>query len=139
MLLGPILAPGVALRGVSTMLCIVMRNGQLVSSTVVDGFDLGNAPAPPANAATVAKPVEPAKVPEGSELAPRAIDERVAYQLVSMMRDVVQRGTGTAAKVLERPDVGGKTGSTNDHRDACDRRRIASAACSASACRIGAS
>ena len=35
-----------------------------------------------------------------------------------MMRDVVQRGTGTAAKVLEREDVGGKTGSTNDHRDA---------------------
>ena len=29
-----------------------------------------------------------------------------------------QRGTGTAAKVLERADVGGKTGSTNDHRDA---------------------
>ena len=28
------------------------------------------------------------------------------------------RGTGTAAKVLGRDDVGGKTGSTNDHRDA---------------------
>jgi len=51
-------------------------------------------------------------------LAPRAIDARVAYQLVSMMRDVVQRGTGTAAKVLGREDVAGKTGSTNDHRDA---------------------
>ena len=51
-------------------------------------------------------------------IAPRAIDERIAYQLVSMMRDVVQRGTGTAAKVLNREDVGGKTGSTNDHRDA---------------------
>ena len=51
-------------------------------------------------------------------MAPRAIDERTAYQLVSMMRDVVQRGTGTAAKVLGREDVGGKTGSTNDHRDA---------------------
>ena len=35
-----------------------------------------------------------------------------------MMRDVVQRGTATAAKVLNREDVGGKTGSTNDHRDA---------------------
>ena len=51
-------------------------------------------------------------------LAPRAIDERIAYLIVSMMRDVVQRGTGTAAKVLEREDIGGKTGSTNDHRDA---------------------
>lgn len=53
-----------------------------------------------------------------TKIAPRAIDERTAYQLVSMMRDVVQRGTGTAAKVLGREDVGGKTGSTNDHRDA---------------------
>ena len=56
--------------------------------------------------------------PADTVLAPRAIDERIAYQLVSMMRDVVQRGTGTAAKVLEREDIGGKTGSTNDHRDA---------------------
>jgi Membrane carboxypeptidase/penicillin-binding protein len=53
-----------------------------------------------------------------ARIAPRAIDERTAYQLVSMMRDVVQRGTGTPAKVLGREDVGGKTGSTNDHRDA---------------------
>ena len=34
------------------------------------------------------------------------------------MRDVVKRGTATAAKVLERQDIGGKTGSTNEHRDA---------------------
>src|SRR5690606_8830958 len=38
--------------------------------------------------------------------------------LVSMMRDVVKRGTGAAARSLGREDVGGKTGSTNDHRDA---------------------
>jgi len=31
---------------------------------------------------------------------------------------VVQRGTGTKAKVLGREDVAGKTGSTNDYRDA---------------------
>ena len=51
-------------------------------------------------------------------MAPRAIDERVAWQLVSIMRDVVQRGTGTAARSIGREDVGGKTGSTNDFRDA---------------------
>ena len=60
-----------------------------------------------------AKPVDPDMV-----VAPRAIDPRVAWQLQSMMRDVVKRGTATAAKVLGREDVGGKTGSTNDHRDA---------------------
>ncbi|MGI8561246.1 MAG: penicillin-binding protein 1A [Luteimonas sp.] len=96
------------------------------ASQVVDGFNLGPAaPAPAAAPAagssadeaddSVAAQPAPAK---DAVLAPRAIDERIAYQLVSMMRDVVQRGTGTAAKVLEREDVGGKTGSTNDHRDA---------------------
>jgi penicillin-binding protein 1A len=95
------------------------RRGNGTASNVVDGFDLGNAPAP---ATTASRPADgkaaPAQPPADAVYAPRAIDERVAYQLVSMMRDVVQRGTGTAAKVLGREDVGGKTGSTNDHRDA---------------------
>src|SRR5690606_6109082 len=97
-------------------------------SNVVDGFNLGPAPtqAPkPAPAEQEAQEQEqapvaeaPAEPPADMVVAPRAIDPRVAYQMVSMMRDVVQRGTGTAAKVLGREDVAGKTGSTNDHRDA---------------------
>lgn len=92
-------------------------------SQVVDGFNFGSAQAPAATRPTTdetAKPAEAVPAPGASDakIAPRAIDERTAYQLVSMMRDVVQRGTGTAAKVLGREDVGGKTGSTNDHRDA---------------------
>ena len=95
---------------------------------VVDGFNFGAATPPPSPVAAPAKSPSPdtatATAPAateetpGAKIAPRAIDERTAYQLVSMMRDVVQRGTGTAAKVLGREDVGGKTGSTNDHRDA---------------------
>jgi len=91
------------------------RAGGGPASNVVDGFDLGNAPSAPA---TGPKPAAAAETPADAVVAPRAIDERVSYQLVSMMRDVVQRGTGTAAKVLGREDVGGKTGSTNEHRDA---------------------
>jgi penicillin-binding protein 1A len=34
-----------------------------------------------------------------------------------MLRDVVQRGTATAAKVLKRNDIGGKTGTTQDQHD----------------------
>ncbi len=92
------------------------------TSNVVSGFNLGPVPAPSAPAAPVASagvapgPAVPAD-PDAA-VAPRAIDDRTAYQIISMMRDVVQRGTGTAAKVLEREDVGGKTGSTNDYRDA---------------------
>jgi membrane carboxypeptidase/penicillin-binding protein len=100
---------------------------------VVDGFDLGPAPGtdsaakkpdPKDKAGKDKKPAEPEKKPltpaemAALNLAPRAIDDRIAYQIVSMLRDVVKRGTGTAAKVLGREDVGGKTGSTNDHRDA---------------------
>lgn len=88
---------------------------------VVDGFNFGALPAPGAQAQT-AEPATEATgtvpLPADAKVAPRAIDERSAYQLVSMMRDVVQRGTGAAARVLGREDVGGKTGSTNDHRDA---------------------
>jgi len=50
--------------------------------------------------------------------AGRAIDARNAYLITSMMRDVVRRGTGAAAMSLKRNDLAGKTGSTNDHRDA---------------------
>ncbi len=44
------------------------------------------------------------------------IDPRVAYQITSMMEGVVQRGTATRAKSLNRP-IAGKTGTTNDSND----------------------
>lgn len=50
-------------------------------------------------------------------LAPRAVDERTAFLIRSMLQDVVRRGTGRRALALERNDIGGKTGTTNDHRD----------------------
>lgn len=46
----------------------------------------------------------------------RVLDPRVAYQMTSLLRGVVERGTGGAAKILGRP-VAGKTGTTNDSRD----------------------
>ena len=101
--------------------CAGTAHGQ-PANAVVDGFNFGAAAAPaPAGTAATPQPVAEAPAPPvnpDARTAPRAIDARTAYQLVSMMRDVVQRGTGTAAKVLGREDVGGKTGSTNDHRDA---------------------
>jgi penicillin-binding protein 1A len=51
-------------------------------------------------------------------LAPRTLDARTAYLVTSLMRDVIVRGTGRAAMELGRNDLAGKTGSTNDHRDA---------------------
>ncbi len=44
-------------------------------------------------------------------------DPGSAYQMVQMMEGVVQRGTGTAVKAVDRP-IAGKTGTTNDFREA---------------------
>ena len=48
----------------------------------------------------------------------RIIDARHAYILHNMLSDVVDSGTARKAKVLERPDLAGKTGTTNDAIDA---------------------
>jgi 1A family penicillin-binding protein len=49
----------------------------------------------------------------------RILPEDVAFQMVTMLQDVVARGTGAAARNYGvHGDIGGKTGSTNDYRDA---------------------
>ena len=50
--------------------------------------------------------------------ANRVIDARNAYIIDSMMREVVRSGTGRRAQALKRPDIAGKTGTTNDSYDA---------------------
>jgi len=50
--------------------------------------------------------------------APRVLDKYNAYQTVSMMRDVIRIGTGREARKLMRKDLAGKTGTTNDQKDA---------------------
>lgn len=50
--------------------------------------------------------------------APRAITAENAYLIYDMMRDVIRRGTGRRARELGRPDLAGKTGTSNDRRDA---------------------
>lgn len=50
--------------------------------------------------------------------APRIIEERAAYLMDTILSDVVRRGTGTKAiKALNRRDLRGKTGTTNDATD----------------------
>jgi penicillin-binding protein 1A len=86
--------------------------------------DAATAPAPaPVAVANTLNPIAnagaaPASTNAAPHAAPRAIDPRNAYLITSLMRDVVRRGTGRGAMVLERNDLAGKTGSTNDHRDA---------------------
>jgi 1A family penicillin-binding protein len=48
----------------------------------------------------------------------RVIEADAAFQMVSMLRDVIDRGTGLPARALGvRGPVGGKTGTTDDYHD----------------------
>ncbi|XKE44971.1 penicillin-binding protein 1A [Halomonas organivorans] len=55
---------------------------------------------------------------ETYRVAPRVADPAAVYLLRDMLRDVVERGTARRALSLERSDIVGKTGTTNDQRDA---------------------
>jgi penicillin-binding protein 1A len=55
---------------------------------------------------------------QAQPLAPRVLDPRSAWVMSSILGDVIRRGTGRAARVLERGDIAGKTGTTNDFQDA---------------------
>ncbi len=46
--------------------------------------------------------------------APRVIDERNAFIMHTMLQDVIQHGTAVRAKILNRDDLAGKTGTTNE-------------------------
>lgn len=64
------------------------------------------------------KVIETAQITRVGENAERAIDERNAFIMTSMMRDVTRIGTAAKASQLGRFDLAGKTGTTNNHVDA---------------------
>jgi penicillin-binding protein 1A len=65
--------------------------------------------------ARLAAAVREASKPQ--KVAPRVVSAQNIYLTVSMMKDVVKRGTGKQAMQLHRNDLAGKTGTTNDQRD----------------------
>ena len=55
---------------------------------------------------------------KAGDKANRIIDERNAFMMDSMLKDVVRYGTANKAMALKRTDIAGKTGTTNDSFDA---------------------
>jgi len=53
-----------------------------------------------------------------NEETPRIIDPRNAFIMYDLLKEVITNGTARKAKILKRPDIAGKTGTTNDLRDA---------------------
>jgi len=57
-------------------------------------------------------------IEEVENISPRVIDAQNIWLMNSMLRDVVRYGTGRKAMALGRNDLAGKTGTTNDQKDA---------------------
>ena len=51
-------------------------------------------------------------------LAPKVITAETAFLMNTALQNVIQHGTASAARVLNRQDIAGKTGTTNDQMDA---------------------
>jgi penicillin-binding protein 1A len=58
------------------------------------------------------------KASDNESYATKVIDKRNAWLVTSMLKDVITRGTARRARVLKRKDLAGKTGTTNDQKDA---------------------
>lgn len=58
------------------------------------------------------------KPPVDNSNAPRVITPQNAFLITSALHDVIQMGTGKAARSLQRGDLSGKTGTTNEQVDA---------------------
>jgi penicillin-binding protein 1A len=56
--------------------------------------------------------------PIAEEAAPRVISEANAWIITDLLKDVIRRGTGQRARALGREDIAGKTGTTQQGRDA---------------------
>jgi penicillin-binding protein 1A len=55
--------------------------------------------------------------PELFDVRPEVMNPYTAYQITSMMEGAVERGTGKKLQLIRKP-VAGKTGTSNDERDA---------------------
>ncbi|MFP4684123.1 MAG: penicillin-binding protein 1A [Ectothiorhodospira sp.] len=75
---------------------------------------------PDAQLVALEGPALDASRPGAPEFLPaeRVLPASNAYQITSMMQDVIRQGTGRRARSLDRDDLAGKTGTTNGLRDA---------------------
>ncbi len=87
----------------------VLASADGSAGMVPTGVAAGPAPMP-----VPAAPVGPGGLP----VAPRTVNAENIWIMNSMTRDVIRFGTGRRALVLNRSDLSGKTGTTNDQRDA---------------------
>ena len=102
---------------------MIVNGGKKITPSIVDrvqdrdGKTLWRMDARPCEGCLSSSWVAGKETPEIPDMREQIQDPRTAYQMTSMLEGVVQRGTGARLKALGFP-VAGKTGTTNDSRDA---------------------
>lgn len=104
---------------------IESRNGELLFSANPPSAPTGNTTssgiAAPEHNFTINNVAGETSAPAATQapaVAERIIDGRTTYILNSMLQDVIKLGTGRRALALGRTDLAGKTGTTNESKDA---------------------
>ncbi|MBI4056270.1 MAG: PBP1A family penicillin-binding protein [Elusimicrobia bacterium] len=95
-----------------------------LGTSVVSPLEMANALGTFANLGIRSEPYEVVRVEDAQgkvlernvPMESEVLDPQMSYLMVSMMKGVVERGTGRYARKLNRP-VAGKTGTTQDNRD----------------------
>jgi penicillin-binding protein 1A len=106
----------------ATAYCMLANGGKQVRATLIDriqdrwGRSVWKHDAREC-AGCVAETWNDQAEPEVPDDRKQIIDPHSAYQMTSILEGVVQRGTATVLKSLNRP-IAGKTGTTNEERDA---------------------
>ncbi|MBA1273773.1 penicillin-binding protein 1A [Stutzerimonas azotifigens] len=91
------------------------REGKVIFQANPPRVGVTEQPSPNIETAQHAAADDPdAQAPIASE---QVIDERTAYIMTSMLQDVIKKGTGRRALAMNRGDIAGKTGTTNDSID----------------------
>ncbi len=101
--------------------CLAEPDGSVPAARTVAGDDIDTEEFEPTPDMILQDRPDAATEPElfaRINAAPRVISEQNAFLIQDMMRDVIRRGTGRRAMALGRNDLSGKTGTSNDFRDA---------------------
>ena len=101
-------------------------NPPRVPGDVVNGVTATDGLAAPSNGGitieptpgTAASSTTTPQEPQTPAVAERIVDGRTTYILNSILEDVIKKGTGRRALALGRADIAGKTGTTNESKDA---------------------
>jgi penicillin-binding protein 1A len=98
---------------------ILANGGYRIQPYLLDRVEEeGRPPVYQARPETVCPDCKAGTTPSGGPVAPRVLGAENAFLMTSMLQDVTRRGTAADARALKRQDIAGKTGTTNEWRDA---------------------